>query len=541
MTNKRLTSEAKYLLIRLLYLSDSSFLLLTNQDIAKKLGLSDAVLRKTRNLLLELGYVTGTGYQNVTTFGNTRGRPRIGFQLSHLFFGELDNIVLQNDWLNSLHPEHQLRLDKLLLWQVGLDELRSQNVKKIKKTQDDRSRIHTFTAATRVLLAVLYMHADVCGVVRSLGLVEVSKLTGMSSDRLESQLGIIEKMGYLLSRVSGITHCQIFGHAKGIFFLNVCSDNLAGIEAPSLWLALSSKTFNHYNEYYLGFRVYKYINDLKDVGGLSANYISSLIKSIESDDTKCDYYDVDWSDRLPYLLQNIRKLLEEKGLYFRVSKNYKIDATAFYAGVFNDQMVEWLQLFAPYKLHNFFSGEETVSLLKYLHSQIDYYASILLEKSWRQIKLEVLYVDESVLREIEVKIFPFKDKRDSLTDSSQKKAFIFLIYCFSYQHALIIKALVSCALPKEINFDQAKFALLPIKLKRPYWGTSFLISIHLVEQKERVEKIWAVQFGGKKPKETSDIKPYCVRLFKEECVEAFKLHGYDLKVLNHNHASFYNN
>lgn len=542
MPNKGLTPEAKYLLIRLLYLNDLFSLSLLTQDAAKSLGLSDAVLRKARNVLSELGYLTGNGYQNVTIFEKSKGRPRVSFRLTSQVYDELDKIISYNDWLNNLHPEHKLRLGKLLLWRIGFDSLRSKNVKKVKKPIDDHSRTHTFTAATRILLAVLYLHSDVCGAVRELSLVEMSKLTGMSSDRLDSQLCIIEEMGYLLGRVSGITHKQMFGHGKGIFFLNVCSDNLVDIKTSSLWLVLNTKVTNHYNQYFLGRRVYKFIHNLKHQFYLSANEAASLIKRVEGDDS---HSDVNWDDKLPELLQNIRTLFEVKGLYFRASKNSEIDATSFYAGIFQGKIVEWLMLFAPFKLHEFFVEEvPPLLLLKYLHSQIDYYASILLAQFWEQIKFETLYVSESILSEIELKTFPFKDGGHSATDSNQKMAFTLFLYCISYQHAMIVKALVSCALPASINFDNANFALLPIKKKKfvlgNILGNSFLISIHLEKQKECVEKIWAVQFGGKDLKEIIDMKPYCVRLFEDECVAAFDEHGYDLKLLNHIGASFSN-
>ncbi|MBL0231302.1 MAG: hypothetical protein IPP76_11085 [Moraxellaceae bacterium] len=538
MTNKGLTPEAKYLLIRLLYLNDLFSLSLLTQDAAKRLGLSDAVLRKARNVLSELGYLTGNGYQNVTIFEKSKGRPRVSFRLTSQVYDELDKIISYNDWLNNLHPEHKLRLGKLLLWRIGFDSLRSKNVKKVKKPIDDHSRTHTFTAATRILLAVLYLHADVCGAVRELSLVEISKLTGMSSDRLDSQLCIIEEMGYLLGRVSGITHKQMFGHGKGIFFLNVCSDNLVGIKTSSLWLALNSKVINYYNKFFLGRRVYDFINDLEEEFYLSANEAASLIKRVEGEDSKTD---VNWEDKLPELLQSIRKLFEMKGLYSQASKDSAIAVTDFYAGVVGIRMVEWLKLFSPFKFHELFVEEVPPPLLlKYLHSQIDYYVSILLAQYWGQIKFETLYVSESILSKIELKTFPFKDEGHSATDSNQKMAFTLFLYCISYQHAMIVKALVSRALPTSINFDTAKFALLPIKKKKHFCGNSFLISIHLVEQKERVEKIWAVQFGDKDLKGTTDLSPYCVRLFEDECVAAFDKHGYDLKLLNHIDASFSN-
>ncbi len=529
MKNNQLTPEAKYLLIRILFLYGNTTLTLSTKEVVKQFGISDAVFRKARGLLLDLGYLKDT--KSDPEFVRTVGRPRVKIQLTQLLFDDLDGMNVKSRCL-----DHDPRLESLLFWGVGNDFLRSINKKKIKsESQAVQSSGHTFTAATRILLAVLYLHADVCGAVRNLGLVEVSKFTGMSSDRLESQLGIIEDMGYLLGRVSGITYSQIFGHAKGIFFLNVCSDNLGGAEAPSLWLALNTTAINHYNQYYLGFRVYKFIKDLKDKFYYSANDVSSLIKYVTTDDSQCD---VDWGDRLPELLQNIRKMLEEKGLYFRDYKNYVIDPTNFYAGGLNVQLIEWVQLFAPYKLHEFFPDKVTVSLLKYLHSQIDYFASLLLEKSGRQITLETLYVDDSVLCEIELNVFPFKDKGNGSIDSSKKMALIFFIYCISYQHALIVKALLSCALPSKISFDKAKFAFLPSKLKNHFSGTSFLISIHLIGQKESVEKIWAVQFGGKDPKEALSLKPYCVRLFEEDCIAAFDNHGYDLNLLNQIGADF---
>lgn len=526
MKNNKLTPEAKYLLIRILFLYGNTTLMLSTKEVVKQLGVSDAVFRKARSLLLGLGYLKDTKID--PEFVRTVGRPRIKLQLTQLLFDDLDKLNIKSTCL-----AHELRLNSLLFWPVNHDFLRSINKKKIKsESQEVQSSGHTFTAATRILLAVLYLHADVCGAVRNLGLVEVSKFTGMSSDRLESQLGIIEDMGYLLSRVSGITHKHIFGHAKGVFFLNVCGDNLAGLETHSLWLALNTTAINHYNQYYLGFRVYKFINDLENIFYYNANDVSSLINDVKTDDIQGDQCDADWEDRLPELLQNIRKLLVEEGLYFRFSKHMVVDGTFFFAGILKVQLFEWLRLFAPYKLHEFFAGEVTKSFLRYFQSQIDYYASMLLDRSWKQIEPEALYIDDSVLREIELKALPLKNKELSSTDDIQKKAFIFFLYCISYQHALIVKALVLCALPNTFSFEQAKFALLPIKLKGDIRAASFLISIHLIGQKESVEKIWAVEFGVKDPKDASSLKPYCVRLFKEDCVAAFANHGYDLKLLN---------
>jgi hypothetical protein len=79
--------------------------------------------------------------------------------------------------------------------------------------------------ANRLLLVVLLSHADPCGVVRSLGMSDLVKLTGMTKDRLKSQLEKLSTAGYIRATVSGVTGCYIFGVAKGMYWLNLKHEN----------------------------------------------------------------------------------------------------------------------------------------------------------------------------------------------------------------------------------------------------------------------------------------------------------------------------
>lgn len=79
---------------------------------------------------------------------------------------------------------------------------------------------HPLTLSNRVLLAVLLYHADPCGAVRNLGLSDLSALTGMSRDRLDSQLQKLKKHEYILAILPGSTGSRIFGLTKTVYFLN---------------------------------------------------------------------------------------------------------------------------------------------------------------------------------------------------------------------------------------------------------------------------------------------------------------------------------
>lgn len=80
---------------------------------------------------------------------------------------------------------------------------------------------HRLGFAGRLLLAVLLRFADEYGVVRCLGRSDLSRLTGMSKERLSSQLDCLQKEGYLYAVVAGVSTNGLIRVGKGAFFLNL--------------------------------------------------------------------------------------------------------------------------------------------------------------------------------------------------------------------------------------------------------------------------------------------------------------------------------
>ncbi len=178
--DKQLTPEAKYLLIRILWLSRKQLTSISLLASIEQFGLSEAVLRKAYELLLRLGYLEEC--KPSAEVKQQVGRPKKLVQVTKWGMEKIHaEFVKSQIWLSKQCGAHKQRIDLLLLWDEIKDVLRQQNQKKIEKDNDDTARRYTFTAATRILLAILYLHADRHGVVKDLSLGELSKLTGMLS------------------------------------------------------------------------------------------------------------------------------------------------------------------------------------------------------------------------------------------------------------------------------------------------------------------------------------------------------------------------
>jgi hypothetical protein len=73
----------------------------------------------------------------------------------------------------------------------------------------------------RVFLALLWVLADRFGVVRNTGLSGLGEMAGsMTRDQVCSQLAKLERLGYVKSRVGGISSSRIFGRSEGAILLN---------------------------------------------------------------------------------------------------------------------------------------------------------------------------------------------------------------------------------------------------------------------------------------------------------------------------------
>lgn len=338
--NQQLTPEAKYFLIRIVYLYGDGSVTEKVEDLAKTVGLSKAALTKARSLLSDLGYIEVSAVPN---FSKERGgRPRFQIRIKRNFLDEICSYADQQSNVVS-QDHHQRLMDKLLFWPSGRDVLRARNIKKIKKTAEESSTTHTFTITTRLLLAVLYSHADPCGVVIKLGLSRLSRLLGISGDRLESQLKIIKNLGYLIDRVSGVTGRIIFGRAAGTFYMNISDDDCKAYGSFTL-VAFDTNVINFYNERYWGFRLGQYYQNNygcicdENHCNSEACFVMETIDKLYNSSTQSSEYDkTEWFKKMDILLNSI-------GNFYEIHKVID-DPIDCFTGIVHNNFLCWFNIF----------------------------------------------------------------------------------------------------------------------------------------------------------------------------------------------------
>jgi len=158
--------------------------------ISKLLGVTDRVASRALRFLMDSGFI------EVNKIRNEEG----GFFVSY---------VLQEKLTNILSSECFAPLESFVI-EIAED------------TYTDKT--HRLKLANRLLLSVLFINADENGVVRNLGVADFAKLTGMSRDRLKSQLEKLMDLEYIRFFTPGVTGTYMFGVAKGAYFLNLNHD-----------------------------------------------------------------------------------------------------------------------------------------------------------------------------------------------------------------------------------------------------------------------------------------------------------------------------
>lgn len=89
-------------------------------------------------------------------------------------------------------------------------------------------QIGRLSNVNRLIMAVLLCRADRLGVVRTLGHAELSKLTGLNSERLSNRIKTLLTDGLIRAHVPGTTSSALFGPTKSFYFLNLGHPGLAG-------------------------------------------------------------------------------------------------------------------------------------------------------------------------------------------------------------------------------------------------------------------------------------------------------------------------
>ncbi|MDO8330300.1 MAG: hypothetical protein Q7T36_07505 [Fluviicoccus sp.] len=537
--DRQLSPEAKYFLIRVIWLFGDAVVSATVKELAKLLGLTDVAICKARTQLATLGYLRLLPMLDSNPERLKRGRPRQAFMVlqERIRQENDDNVSSRTPSASVGEVSHLALLDKLLFWSVGDDSFRSRNVRKTRKLDGAASRKHTFTVATRILLSVLYLCADACGVVRGLSLQRLSRLVGISSDRLESQLEVISGLGYLIDRVSGLTGRVLYGRATGAFFMNVGTVDLQGTGNGYSLICIKSDSPNAYNYHYWGFSVYleseasrgKIIFDRR-LAESRPSSLASLLKNWELGREAAEFVaEIDWSGCSSDLLQTVRVFLESKGLYYSTSTPFYISGADLFSGGCTEVVLLWAKTFLPFRLWEFFTDRPILGFSKYLQFLVDSYASKILSSSWSQIFVERLVIIDSVLEDLESALLPHPRLNDD-PEVIRGSALALFVYCIAYQQAIMVKSIIEKSIvasgEPDSELSSCSYAILPTR--QPITG-------HFQELTIAIRGGTGSRFSGVQCVNRNQVplgfEKYSYELSPDKCREIFRSAGYDLDVL----------
>lgn len=204
--------EYKYFLIKIceLYINGDKFKILT-KSFSEELGISERTINESLKCLLAEGLL------DREKIAEGKGRPRSIFWLSKKLFLQLEKCN------SNIKETHNQLIKELFFSDRATKDAISNKVLLSKKK-------HPLKLSNRLLLSTLLLHANKEGVVKHLGVGDLSKLTCMSFDRVSSQIGKLLKLGYIRTKYSGVTGSNLFGLSKGGYFLNLEHENFNSIK-----------------------------------------------------------------------------------------------------------------------------------------------------------------------------------------------------------------------------------------------------------------------------------------------------------------------
>ena len=186
----------RFFLMRWVYTYELASISYPIKDIAVKLNLTDKLVSESTL------YLSSNGYFTKSKLLVGKGRPSYTYTISEKL------ISILNDIPDSIN--HRPIIEDIIT---------------AFKDKKETHKLNSLSNATKLLLIVLVSFADECGVIRNIGMSDISKYTGMDRDRFHRHLSMLQSSGYLLSYTPGITGKSIFGISKGIYFLDLNNIN----------------------------------------------------------------------------------------------------------------------------------------------------------------------------------------------------------------------------------------------------------------------------------------------------------------------------
>lgn len=473
--NPNLTAEGKYVLFQVLRLFGSDAVNEQVKTLANQMGVTDKVVTAARDLLLELGYLISVPRIFKNDGGQKAGRPNIAFQISPKTLTELDQISKAHLKQEAVVLIHKQRIDSLLYQNAALRVKPKFMENKVSPIPTRRSGV--FTSANRILLAILYCHADACGVVKGLGISKLARLVGMTSVRLESQLDKLAQMGYLLARESGVSGRHLFGRAAGSLFLNVFNDELGDHSNLATLILMQSNTIDQYNDHPWGWRIFHnkvydsefLLFDEHDPKGVART-------STAQDRTKL----------MRYSHSVIRGNFSKQGVFNVASVQHENGTPAVLTHLILAEAFSWTKDFHCFRLQDLFKDAPHAIFAHYLQLKLNEYASTLLTQHWVDLHFKSIPIHDNLVATITDEIYPIlkRDKSDDWVSTPQiAEALGLFIYRISYEMAIQAKCLVMRTLEKHhdirSSLSNASYALLPVSGKA---ALQFAVAIKLADR-----------------------------------------------------------
>ena len=479
LANRRLTAEAKFVLIHVLRQFDYGVVDERVKGLAGQMGMTDKVFKKARDLLIELGYLFSVQRGHDGRLGV--GRPKKAFQITAKTIEEFNDFCINNPIPSRIKLSHQTRINKLLFEIYGASHLQEPTAnndgKKIPKRQSGN-----LTPANRLLLAILYRHANECGAVRGLGLSKLQGLAGLTAARLETQLGKLSEMGYLLARVSGVTGRHLIGRSTGAFFLNVFNDDLGNDEDSAVLVLMQTEAKDHFNEEFWGLRIFRESRS-KRQELLKHDYLSKLESSIKN---KCLS-----TEDIEEKLTEIRSMFLKQDVFEAISVQSNVQDSGLIYYIIDQVALEWRLKFECFNLQNYFQDEPLLTFAKFLQYKINEYASIILSQFWENLGINPINIQEDILDKISDEIYPENLRKKSDDEKHARliaEAIGLYIYRASFEVALQAKWHVQNALKTntEIKLNQLPYTLLPVQYESNFANKlSIAVKLTNVHSKER--------------------------------------------------------
>ncbi len=472
-TQPSLIAEEKYFLIRLLAIYNHEEIMSggvvgeTIAELEKCLGMSDKLIKKIRDGLTVKNYLTNMTVSPKSETG--QGRPRAGFSLSKEMIKML--AVQQRHFI---HEDHIPRIEQLLLWRD--------------KDREQKKSITDLKPVNRIVLAVLYSHANSCGMVSDLGVMRLAKLSGLlTRDRVECQLNKLKTLRYLIDHVSGMTGKYLLGATVGAFFLNVFKAELSNGRRNLLCLQVSSKYINFKPSYYSmtwqADKIFQHHQDLR----AARSYYQKVAAAADADaaadaaDPKVDAAAAELKDTtleyFKYRLDGIKKRFLNNQVFSSLVWRKTDNLPHLFLGVpLSEEGDYWMPYFSERKklVELVFRDMNPFHHRKLLQHKINCYASVLLSKYWHEVTQTFVLI-EDLMKSIKQDLFPTKIREKLINDFGQQtkyeqcgnvvmEAVVLYFYRLVFETALLTKGTIKyLCTGQNLDLSHANYTILSVE------------------------------------------------------------------------------